>query len=96
MRLDGRTERRIRLAVPVRLLTAEKVLVADQATTVNVSSQGARIVTWRRWQPEQELYCSLNSGELRVQARVIYCEPMADGHFCVGLQFLSALIDWEL
>jgi hypothetical protein len=95
MRLDGRNEKRVTMAIPVCLVTAEKLLVADQAMTVNVSSHGARIITRRRWQLEEQPQLASGSGELRTQARVVYCEPLTNGHFCVGLQFLSAITDWE-
>jgi hypothetical protein len=95
MRLDGRNEKRVPMAIPVCLVVAEKLLVADQAMTVNVSSRGARIITRRRWQLEEQPRLASSSGELRAQAKVVYCEPLTDGHFCVGLQFLSTLTDWK-
>lgn len=95
MRLDGRNEKRVTMAVPVCLVVAEKVLVADQAMTVNVSSQGARVLTRRRWLPEEQPRLALSTGEIRTQAKIVYCEPQIDGHFCVGLQFLSAILDWK-
>jgi len=95
MRLDGRIEKRVTLAIPVCLVIAEKLLVADQAMTVNVSSRGARILTRRRWQLEEQPRLASSSGELRTEAKVVYCEPVTDGLFCVGLQFLSAIMDWK-
>ena len=95
MRLDGRNEKRVPMAIPVCLVVAEKLLVADQAITVNVSPHGARVLTRRRWQPEQQPQLASNSGELRARAKIVYCEPLTDGQFCVGLQFLSAIMDWN-
>jgi hypothetical protein len=95
MRLDGRNEKRVTMAIPVCLVTAEKLLVADQAMTMNVSSHGARVVTRRRWQLEERPRLASSSGELRAQAKVIYCEPLTNGHFCIGLRFLSAITDWK-
>jgi hypothetical protein len=95
MRLDGRNEKRVTMAIPVCLVTAEKLLVADQAMTVNVSPHGARIVTRRRWRPEEQPRLASNSGELGTRAKVVYCEPLANGHFCIGLRFLSATMDWK-
>jgi hypothetical protein len=94
MRLDGRSEKRVTMAIPVCLVVVEKLLFADQAMTVNVSSQGARVVTRRRWQPEEQPRLALSSGEIRTQAKIVYCEPSADGRYCVGLQF-SAIMDWK-
>jgi len=95
MRLDGRNEKRVTMAIPVCLVTAEKLLFADQAMTVNVSSRGARVVTRRRWQLEEQPRLASSSGEFRARARVVYCEPLPSGHFCIGLKFISAILDWE-
>jgi hypothetical protein len=95
MRLDGRNEMRIPMAIPVCLVTAEKLLIAYQAMTVNVSPHGARVLTRRRWQLEDHPRIALSSGELRNQAKIVYCEPLTNGQFCVGLQFLSTVMDWK-
>ena len=95
MGLDGRNEKRVPMAIPVCLVVAEKRLVADQAVTVNVSAHGARVLTRRRWQPEEQPRLASSSGELRTPAKIVYCEPLTDGHFCVGLQFLSTIMDWK-
>jgi hypothetical protein len=96
MRLDGRKEKRVTMAIPVCLVVAEELHVAEQAMTVNVSSQGARVITRRRWQPEEKPRLVLNSGEIQTQAKIVYCEPLGDGHFCIGLKFLSAIMNWSL
>jgi len=83
------------MAIPICLVVAEKLLVADQAMTVNVSTHGARVLTRRRWQPEEQPRLASSSGELGTQAKIVYCEPLTDGHFCVGLQFFSAVLDWN-
>jgi PilZ domain len=95
MRLEGRNEKRVTMAIPVRLVAAEKPNVAEQAMTVNVSSRGARILTRRRWQPEEEPRLGLSSGEIRAQTKVVYCEPLGDGRFCIGLKFPSANMKWN-
>jgi hypothetical protein len=95
MRLEGRIEKRVTMAIPVRLVAAEKPNVAEQAMTVNVSSRGARISTRRRWQPEEEPRLALSSGEIRARAKVVYCETLADGGFCIGLKFPSANMKWD-
>ena len=83
------------MAIPVCLVAAEKLFIAEQAMTVNVSSQGARVVTRRRWPLDEEPRLAWSSGEFRTHAKVVYCERLADGHFCVGLKFLSARLDWK-
>ena len=95
MRLDGRNEKRVTMAIPVCLVTADELLVAEQAITVNVSSRGARVMTRRRWQPKEQPRLASESGEFRTHTKVVYCEPLPSGHFCIGLKFISAITDWE-
>ena len=45
MTLDRRIEKRVPMAVPVDLVIAEEMLVAERMVTVNVSPHGARVVT---------------------------------------------------
>jgi len=85
--LDGRREKRAPITVPVCLATAQGLLFSEKAVTVNVSPHGARVLTKRRWQAEDRPWLSSLSNEFRVQTRVIYCQPLTDGHFCVGLGF---------
>ena len=94
MRLEGRNEKRVTMAIPVCLVAAEKPNVVEQAMTVNVSSQGARVATKRRWQPEEESRLALGPSEIRVQAKVVYCETLADGRFCIGLRFPADNVEW--
>lgn len=96
MHYQGRNEKRVTLAVPVCLEATEDSPIADQAVTVNVSTHGARVTTKRRWQSEEQARVACASGEFRAHARVVYCEPLADGHFCIGLRFHSPITDWAL
>jgi PilZ domain len=96
IRLDGRNEKRVSMAMPVCLVTAKDLLFAYQAMTVNVSPHGARIMTRRRWQLEERPRLASSSGELGTPARVVYCEPLTNGHYCIGLRFPAAIMDWKL
>jgi len=35
-----------------------------------------------------------SDGDLQTQARVVYCQPLSDGHFAIGLQFPYETSDW--
>jgi hypothetical protein len=94
MTLEGRIEKRVPLAVPVYLVPAEDQLSAEKAITVNVSAHGARVVTKRQWQAEERPWLTALSSELRLQAKVVYCQPLTDRRFCVGLKFRAGVIDW--
>jgi hypothetical protein len=92
--LDGRMEKRVLLAVPVDLVIAEEMPVAERVVTVNVSPHGARVLTKRRWRAEEHLWLASLTSYFRLQGSVVYCQPLANGDFCVGLKFRASFIDW--
>ncbi len=93
--LDGRIEKRVPMAVPVDLVIAEEMLVAERVVTVNVSPHGARVVTKRRWRVEEQPWLASLTSYFRLQGSVVYCQPLTNGDFCVGLKFRGSLMDWE-
>jgi hypothetical protein len=93
MRADGRAEKRAAAQVPVRLLSAENPLNPEFVTTLNISRFGARVFTNRRWLPGDLLDIASLQGEFRRQARVVYCHPLAGGHFCIGLEFGASIMN---
>ena len=95
MRLDGRTENRVAMAVPICLATAGMVRDAERVITVNLSRHGARVRTTRRWDPDEHVRLSSRSGKLLTNAKVVYCEPDPDRDFCVGLKFESPLAEFQ-
>jgi PilZ domain len=95
MPLDGRIERRVPMALPVDLLIAEEALFAERVVTVDVSPHGARVVTKRRWRPEEQPWLASLTSYFRRQGSVVYCQPLSNGDFCVGLRFPASFIDWE-
>ena len=94
MPLDGRIEKRVPMAVPVDLVIAEETLFAERVVTVNVSPHGARVVTKRRWRAEEQPWLASLTGYFRLQGSVVYCQPLTNEDFCVGLKFRASLIDW--
>lgn len=91
--LDGRIEKRVPMAVPVDLVMAEETLVTERVVTVNVSPHGARVVTRRRWRVEEQPWLASLTSYFRLQGSVVYCQPLRNGDFCVGLKFRASL-DW--
>jgi PilZ domain len=92
--LDGRIEKRVPMAVPVDLVIADETLFAERVVTVNVSPHGARVVTKRRWLVEEQPWLAPLTSYFRLQGRVVYCQPLTNGDFCVGLKFRANFIDW--
>ncbi len=95
MPLDGRIEKRILMAVPVDLVIAEEMLVSERVVTVNVSPRGARVVTKRHWRAEEQLWVVSLTSYFRLKGSVVYCQPLTNGDFCVGLKFRASFTGWE-
>jgi len=74
----------------------EQLLAAEKAITVNVSPHGARVVTKRLWRVGEQPWLVSLSSEFRLQARVVYCQPLTEGYFCVGLEFRAGFINWPV
>jgi hypothetical protein len=94
MPLDGRIEKRISMAVPVDLVIVEEMLFSERVVTVNVSPHGACVVTKRRWRAEEQPWVASLTSYFRLQGSVVYCQPLTNGDFCVGLKFRASFIDW--
>ncbi len=62
--------------------------------TENVSSRGARVVTVRRWHPEDRLTIASLPGGFRAIARVAYCRPLRGRGFAIGVEFLEPAGQW--
>ncbi len=91
--LDGRIEKRISMAVPVDLVIAEDTLIAERVVTVNVSPHGVRVVSKRRWLVSEQPWFSSLTSYFRLQGSVVYCQPLTNGEFGVGLKFRANLSD---
>jgi hypothetical protein len=83
----GRTEKRIRLAVPVQISSLQNPSAIERTITENVCSIGARVVSQAAKELNERLLIKFPAGDLRSLARVVYCQRLTDGRFGVGLQF---------
>jgi hypothetical protein len=86
---SGRLEKRTRLAIPVRIcsLQEQEPTAAERTITENVCSLGIRVLASRPRELNERLLINSADGDLQTQARVIYCQPLADGRFAIGLEF---------
>ncbi|HXN96435.1 MAG TPA: PilZ domain-containing protein [Candidatus Acidoferrales bacterium] len=91
---SGRRERRTPLSVPVQISRFWESSGTERTITENVCSGGLRVVAQRQMNPDEPLLVSSTTGDLRVQARVVYCERLRDGRFGVGLHFQGAEVHW--
>jgi hypothetical protein len=89
-----RAERRIPMEIGVYLEGNRQVPGAESTFTENVSARGARIVSVRRWEPDDQLQLTSRTGEFRSSARVAYCEPLQGDGFAIGVEFLEPRGRW--
>jgi len=92
----GRRENRSLQRFVVLLSNGKRPVVAECASTENISAYGARVRTVRRWEPDTCVLVKSPLGELRCQARVIYCQTLPDTTFAVGLEFLDHTAAWVM
>jgi len=91
---SGRRERRTPLAVPVQISRFREPSATERTITENVCAGGLRVVAQRQMNPDEALMVSSTTGDLRVQARVVYCQRLRDGRFGIGLHFQGAEVRW--
>jgi hypothetical protein len=87
-----RFEPRIPTRVGLEISGPDEPLIYEITFTENVSRHGARVVTKRRWSPDDSVLVKLPQEGLLSRARITYCQPLKRDEFAMGLQFSS--IDW--
>ena len=85
-RVDGRIEKRFRLAVPVELLGMHDPATVESTRTENICALGVRVITKRSRKPNEPVRVTSSIGRLKIKARVVYCQPV-NGGFAIGLEF---------
>jgi len=88
-----RTEGRIPETMLVELCSLENA-AHEIASTVNVSHHGARILAKAPWKPNQDVSVRTISGNLYSRAHIVYCKPLPDHSFSIGLEMLQPTTDW--
>src|SRR5947208_16738758 len=89
-----RAERRIPMEIGVYLEGNRQAPGAESTFTVNVSERRARVVSSRRWEPNDRLTLASRSGEFRSSARVAYCQPVQADGCAVSVEFLESRARW--
>jgi hypothetical protein len=82
-----RIETRIPARVELELSGPDEPLVYEVTFTENVSRHGARVITKRRWRPNDSVLVKLPQECLPSGARITYCQPLKGDEFAMGLQF---------
>jgi hypothetical protein len=90
-----RTEDRTPMKVTVDLSSLDIRTPAQEGVTENVSPRGARVVTNKPWKPNDRLNLRSLLGNFRSRARVVYCVPVDDEKFAIGLQLFATAGNWK-
>lgn len=92
---SGRMEGRSRTTVAVELSSLSKPPVFEITSTENISTHGARIVTKSNWPAHKPVSLKSLQGDLRSQARIVYCESLYENKFAVGVELVSPRGSWK-
>jgi len=90
---EERMEARIPTRVGLELSGPDEPLIYETTFTENVSRHGARVVTKRRWSPNDSVLVKLPQESLPSRARITYCQPLKGDEFAMGLQF--SFVDYD-
>ena len=87
----GRSDRRVKKEAVLELARADDPQLKETAIAQNVSARGMQIATEDVWLPGDAVLLSSPESGLRTHARVVYCQPMKNNRFAVGLELLAPL-----
>ncbi len=87
--MDGRREKRDPRSLTVLISSGAHPVVAEYASTENISPYGVRLRTDRPWRPNTRVLLKASHGELWAPARVVYCRTLQAKAFALGLEFLA-------
>jgi PilZ domain len=59
------------------------------AHTIDISCHGARVVTRKSWEQNQQLSIRSIRGSLKSLGRVAHCQPFTDKRFVIGIEIYS-------
>ena len=94
--MNGRIEKRLPTSVPVYLASLDEPRSRERTLTENVSSQGARVISQRSWQSGEGSLITPLSGGIAQVGRVIYCLPKTGDRFCLGVEFPTRTVKWDV
>ena len=89
--------RRKEVRIPMKMfvnLHSSDSQTFEIAPTIDISCHGARVVTKRIWQPNQQLSVRSIRGNLHSRARVVHCRPYTGNSFLLGIEIYYPTGDW--
>ncbi len=95
--LEGRKERRLPIAILVRLVHARTAPADNEERTYteNVSAHGACVMSKRPWQAGEEAKVTSLKDGIPLCGKVVHCQRIEDDKFYVGLSFQEQQVTWS-
>jgi len=93
---DARMEKRDPVPVQVYLASLEEPKAREKTVTEDVSPHGARVLTKRHWNRGDAPLLTPLIGEYPMHARVVYCDPLSNGSYCIGIEFDGPAFEWRV
>ena len=96
--LEGRMEKRLPIAIVVRLSRMHHLPATEEETTYtdNVSPHGARLLSISSWQPGEQAQVTTVKEGSSILGEVIYCQRLDSGRFCIGMKFQERPVAWPI
>jgi len=91
---NGRSERRIAKALSVEVCLQDEAGPEERALTENVSGHGVRAYMERKVRPGQSVLVKSPREGVQSQARIVYCQCVAESKFVVGLELSGRVELW--
>lgn len=85
----GRSEKRTPIELSVVLSRLNQKSYKERTIAENISSRGLRAITGRMWRPGVRLLVSYGDEDFHEEASVVYCQPLGNKRFAVGLILLA-------
>ena len=89
-----RTEERVPTIVGLELSGPDELPVYEVTFTENVSRHGVRVVTKKRFSPNDNVLVKLPQECLPTRARITYCQQLKEDAFALGLRFSLPVYSW--
>jgi hypothetical protein len=91
----GRVESRLPIFAVVRIASLEHQGIVEDGVTQNLSAFGVRATVKNRWTPNEPVKVESPPGFFRSRGWVVYCQPIRDGNYAVGLRLLVRQPPWS-
>ena len=92
----GRREKRSPWEFEVLLSSGGQPMLAERASTENVSSSGVRVRTEQLWKPDTRVFVKSSRGDAWARARVVYCRTLQSTTRALGLEFYATAYRYNL